>query len=95
MSVNKRHLKDVLVILTDREKNRLEHSMNWIHSTPAHAFYSVANSMKHQNSNRYSNILAYDRTAVALEGGGYLNANVVCDARGGWWVASQVSSQIA
>lgn len=58
--------------------------------------------------NRYGNIWAFDRTGVRvpanvdvevhLKGGGeedwvYLNANVIADHKGSWWVASQVGLQ--
>ena len=49
------------------------------------------NSVKYSEDNRYSNVLAYDRTAVRVNGEVYLNANVVCDGRGRWYVAAQVS----
>ncbi|WRT70822.1 uncharacterized protein IL334_007821 [Kwoniella shivajii] len=52
------------------------------------SFYSVRNSIQHRQDNRYSNILAYDRTAVSVEGK-YLNANVVSDGKGGTWIAAQ------
>jgi hypothetical protein len=55
---------------------------------PEQLFYSTKASLKYRTSNRYSNILAFDRTAVDV-GGRYLNANVIC-ARGGWWVGAQV-----
>lgn len=86
MSAN---LRAVFSILAERESLRLEYSRS--PDAPLHAFYSVANSRNNRASNRYSNILAYDRTAIKVDGLGYLNANVVCDSRGGWWVASQVS----
>ena len=54
-------------------------------------YYSIRRSRAHKADNRYSDIFAYDRTAVGVEGEGYLNANVVCDGYGGWWVAAQAS----
>ena len=50
--------------------------------------YSIARSLRHHEDNRYMDILAYDRTAVSLANGGYLNANIVSDGAK-WWVAAQ------
>lgn len=94
MSVTRDHLQHAYTILAERESTRLAYSQPRQivrYPTPQHVFYSVANSAKYKASNRYSNIYAYDRTAVKVDGEGYLNANVVCDGRGMWWVASQVS----
>lgn len=41
------------------------------------------------NSNRYTDVVAYDRSGVVV-GGDYLNANVVPDGGSKWWVAAQV-----
>jgi hypothetical protein len=59
-------------------------------------FYNVNESAKNALSNRYGNIWAYGRTAVTVQTTSspdplYLNANVVADGKGSWWVASQVS----
>lgn len=41
--------------------------------------------------NRYTDVLPYDRTLVSQKSTfGYLNANIVCDLNGRWFVASQV-----
>ncbi|OXG11151.1 hypothetical protein C366_06190 [Cryptococcus neoformans Tu401-1] len=74
-------------VLADREVTRLEYSLLHKPSTEQ-AFYSVHNSLKHRRNNRYSNVLAYDRTAVTVDGE-YLNANVVTDGKGGRWIAAQ------
>ncbi|WVR08701.1 hypothetical protein IAU60_005759 [Kwoniella sp. DSM 27419] len=73
-------LRKVFGILAERETIRL--------TSGAGGFYSVQNSMKHRPDNRYSNVLAYDRTAVVVDGQ-YLNANKVEDGKGGVWIASQ------
>ena len=88
-------LEHVYSILSEREAIRLGYSRprpppNY--PSPQHIFYSVVNSLKYRTTNRYSNILAYDRTAIKVDNDGYLNANVVCDGKGSWWVASQVRS---
>lgn len=75
-------------VLADREATRLEYSQLQKPSI-GQAFYSVHNSLKHRRDNRYSNVLAYDRTAVTVDGE-YLNANVVTDGKGGRWIAAQV-----
>ncbi|ORY31264.1 protein-tyrosine phosphatase-like protein [Naematelia encephala] len=91
-------LNETYYILQDREDERREFSSTRSHShypRPESLWYSVSNSTRNANRNRYSNVLAYDRTAVTVDLGGgdgkraYLNANVVCDGRGDWWVASQ------
>jgi protein-tyrosine phosphatase len=94
MSVYFEYLQHVYKILSERERIRLDCSRPQKtpgYPTPEQVFYSVANSLNFRTSNRYYNILAYDRTAVAVNAEGYLNANVICDTKGGWWVASQVS----
>ncbi|KAK4688767.1 hypothetical protein P7C73_g1340, partial [Tremellales sp. Uapishka_1] len=74
-------------VLAEREAARVSLSQ-MPQPTPKAAFYSVQNALNHPRRNRYSNIMAYDRTAVEADGE-YLNANVVCDRYGSWWVASQ------
>ncbi|KIR52734.1 hypothetical protein I315_04597 [Cryptococcus gattii Ru294] len=74
-------------VLADREVTRLEYSQLQKPSIEQ-AFYSVHNSLDHRRDNRYSNVLAYDRTAVTVDGE-YLNANVVTDGKGGRWIAAQ------
>jgi protein tyrosine phosphatase len=99
MPISQDALQHVYHLLTKRESVRVSYSNQAHHLThhihrhgaPEEVFYSVRNSLKYRKSNRYSNILAYDRTAVQVDGDGYLNANVVCDGKGNWWVASQVS----
>lgn len=51
--------------------------------------YSIHNSRKHRNESRYSDVSAYDYTAVKPRGE-FLHANVVGDGTGRWWVAAQV-----
>lgn len=51
--------------------------------------YSIRNSRLHRGDNRYSDVNAYDHTAVK-PGGEFLNANIVGDGTGRWWVAAQV-----
>lgn len=51
--------------------------------------YSIHNSKLHRADNRYSDVNAYDQTAVK-PGGEFLNANIVGDGTGRWWVAAQV-----
>ncbi|TYJ52041.1 hypothetical protein B9479_007370 [Cryptococcus floricola] len=76
-------------ILAQREQVRRENSAAYsANPKEVHPFYSVKNSLAHRHDNRYSNILAYDRTAVVVNGN-YLNANVVDDGKGGLWVAAQ------
>ncbi len=94
MSDHREKIQHVFNMLAERERARLDFSLPRPiprYPTPQHVFYSVANSLRHRASNRYSNILAYDRTAVTADEGEYLNANVVCDGKGSWWVASQAS----
>jgi hypothetical protein len=99
MPISPQSLQHVYHLLTKRESARASHTDPFHqlthrlhrHPAPEEVFYSVHNSVKYRTSNRYSNILAYDRTAVQVDGDGYLNANVVCDGKGSWWVASQVS----
>jgi len=59
----------------------------------AKAFYCAARSLEHRSDNRYSDVVGYDRTTVALSNGGYLNANIVWDLVGNWWIAAQVCCQ--
>jgi protein tyrosine phosphatase len=63
-------------------------------------FYAVEKSATNASCNRYGNIWAFDRTALRATDGvsaqtedssRYLNANIVADGKGNWWVASQVS----
>lgn len=99
MPISPQSLQHVYHLLTKRESARASHTDPFHqlthrlhrHPAPEEIFYSVHNSLKYRTGNRYSNILAYDRTAVQVDGDGYLNANVVCDGKGNWWVASQVS----
>lgn len=60
-------------------------------SAPEDMFYSVEESRAAGRKNRYRDVLAYDRSSVRVNGSDYLNANVVADGRGQWWVAAQVS----
>ncbi|EIW70073.1 hypothetical protein TREMEDRAFT_61835 [Tremella mesenterica DSM 1558] len=83
------HIRKVWKILQEREQARMTISAPRSHRAPEQIFYSVMNSLRNKKHNRYSNILAYDRTAVVVHDDGYLNANVVCDSKGGWWVAAQ------
>ncbi|OCF35866.1 hypothetical protein I317_07280 [Kwoniella heveanensis CBS 569] len=77
-------LERVFAVLAEREFMRMQGG-----KTP-NGFYSVLNSLKHRPDNRYSNILAYDRTAVVVgDEGKYLNANKVEDGKGGTWIAAQ------
>lgn len=82
-------------VLHEREAARMFYaassSANKSYQSPDEVYYSVRRSRAHKADNRYADIFAYDRTAVGVEGEGYLNANVVCDGYGGWWVAAQVS----
>lgn len=83
-------IEQVWKVLEHRERQRLLWSrLSGRASAPENVFYSVTNSLKHRRFNRYADILAYDRTALVVEGE-YLNANTVTDGRGGRWVASQV-----
>ncbi|KAK6906314.1 hypothetical protein L486_06122 [Kwoniella mangroviensis CBS 10435] len=86
-SVSLQQLRKVYDILAEREYIRLRTSQV-PRPSAEQAFYSVRNSLSHRADNRYSNILAYDRTAVSVEGG-YINANVVTDGKGGEWIAAQ------
>ena len=79
-------MQEAWKILCEREHARYI-STAAAHLSPSDTFYSTARSMQNRASNRYNNILAYDRTAV-LSSAGYLNANVISDGRQ-WWVASQ------
>ena len=66
-------------------------------------FYAVERSANNASCNRYGNIWAFDRTALRAsdpssadseDDGRYLNANIVADGKGNWWIASQVSLQV-
>jgi len=86
--------REVFHILADRENRRSRSSRARSDSVggPERAInYSVQNSTKYERSNRYSNILSYDKTSVRVRGKGYLNANIVVARNGHWWVAAQVS----
>ncbi|KAI9637124.1 protein-tyrosine phosphatase-like protein [Dioszegia hungarica] len=75
-------------LLVQRERHRVAYSATKRPKTSAEKFYSVVESASNRECNRYSNILAYDRTAVTVNED-YLNANVVKDGYGRWWIASQ------
>jgi protein-tyrosine phosphatase len=79
-------------LLAKRERQRVAISATRKPQTQAEVFYSVAESSANRPLNRYANIYAYDRTAVTVDGD-YLNANVIKDGHGRWWVACQVSFQ--
>jgi protein-tyrosine phosphatase len=82
-------LQRIWNVLEEREARRRA----WSSTTgqaPENIWYSVNNSRKNRTGNRYSDILAYDRTAVVVDGE-YLNANVIQDGRESSWVAAQVS----
>ena len=86
--------REVFQILADRETKRARFGRSRSDSIggPERAInYSVQNSFKYERSNRYSNILSYDKTSVKVRGKGYLNANIVVAKNGHWWVAAQVS----
>jgi hypothetical protein len=86
--------REVFQILADRETKRARFGRSRSDSIggPERAInYSVQNSFKYERSNRYSNILSYDKTSVKVRGKGYLNANIVVARNGHWWVAAQVS----
>ena len=81
--------------LHDREGARMFYSAINLKTprgpSPEEAYYSVQRSRQNKASNRYADIFAYDRTAVDVDGQGqYINANVVKDGFGTWWVAAQV-----
>jgi len=85
---------EVFQILADRENKRVRSGRSRSYSIggPERAInYSVQNSTKYERSNRYSNILSYDKTSIKVRGKGYLNANIVVAKNGHWWVAAQVS----
>lgn len=77
-------------LLAERERARMFYSAARSPQAPEEVFYSVQKSRQNRSLNRYADIFAYDRTAVSV-GGEYINANVVKDGYGGWWVAAQVS----
>lgn len=86
--------REVFQILADRENKRVRSGRTRSDSVggPERAVnYSIQNSVKYERSNRYSNILSYDKTSVKVRGKGYLNANIVVARNGHWWVAAQVS----
>jgi hypothetical protein len=86
--------KEVFKMLAERELKRVRYGRADFSGGPektAQEKYSVSNSFKYERSNRYSNILSYDRTSVRVRGKGYLNANIVVARNGHWWVAAQVS----
>jgi protein tyrosine phosphatase len=89
--------REVFQILADRENKRNRYGRSRSDSVgPEKAVnYAVANSFKYERSNRYSNILSYDKTSVKVRGKGYLNANIVVARNGHWWVAAQVSRVIS
>ncbi|WVQ95311.1 hypothetical protein IAU59_002406 [Kwoniella sp. CBS 9459] len=77
-------LERVFSVLAERELHRM------LGGKTPDGFYSVLNSLKHRPDNRYSNILAYDRTAVVVgDERKYLNANKIEDGKGGVWIAAQ------
>lgn len=85
-------------VLGRRERDRQGLSLSQTpldRKSPEEAFYSVENSIRNRRGNRYSNIMAYDRTAVLVEDKEYLNANVVVSEGGQWWVASQVGLSLS
>nr|ODN96769.1 hypothetical protein L204_03478 [Cryptococcus depauperatus CBS 7855] len=84
---NSSHIEHVYRVLAEREALR-RRSASLPKSHPEQQFYAVDNSCQHRKDNRYANILAYDRTAVKVNGK-YLNANVVEDGKGGMWIAAQ------
>ncbi len=72
MSVYFEYLQHVYKILSERERIRLDCSRPQKtpgYPTPEQVFYSVANSLNFRTSNRYYNILAYDRTVVGRVSG--------------------------
>jgi protein tyrosine phosphatase len=81
--------REVFRILAEREAKRGRFGSTI--TGPDREIYSVKNSFKYERSNRYSNILSYDKTSVRVRGKGYLNANIVVARNGHWWVAAQVS----
>lgn len=86
--------REVFHILADRENKRARSGRSRADSIggPERAInYSTQESFKYERSNRYSNILSYDKTSVKVRGKGYLNANIVVARNGHWWVAAQVS----
>jgi protein tyrosine phosphatase len=88
--------REVFQILADRENKRSRYGRSRSNSIggPERAInYSVASSIKYERSNRYSNILSYDKTSIKVRGKGYLNANIVVARNGHWWVAAQVSRE--
>lgn len=91
-----RDLKETISVfstLAVRDSQRRQCSLrpNSHYRSPEDVFYSVANSVRNKEDNRYSDILSYDRTSVIVGDKGYLNANIVCSG-GYWWVAAQVST---
>jgi protein-tyrosine phosphatase len=80
-------------LLAERENVRRFYTATKLPRSPEEVFYSVRKSREHRKLNRYADVLAYDRTAVSVDGE-YLNANVVEDGYGGWWVAAQVCPSV-
>lgn len=83
--------KEVFKILAEREYRRGRFGQGKVASSLEKDKYSISTSLKYERSNRYSNILSYDKTSVKVKGKGYLNANIVVAKNGHWWVAAQVS----
>ena len=86
--------KEVFKILAEREYRRGRFGQGKVASSLEKDRYSISTSLKYERSNRYSNILSYDKTSVKVKGKGYLNANIVVAKNGHWWVAAQVSRGI-
>lgn len=80
-------------VLVRRELIRMSLSRTSEPKSPQEIFYAITESKLNRRANRYSNVFAYDRTAVKVDGQ-YLNANVVKDREGAWWVAAQASEHV-
>ncbi|GMK57063.1 hypothetical protein CspeluHIS016_0309030 [Cutaneotrichosporon spelunceum] len=90
MSQRNHSLNRAWSALETRELSRAVYARGAGPEGPAQAFYSTRAARARPNAsvNRYSNVLPYDRAAVTLAPGDYVNASVV---RAGteWWVAAQ------
>ncbi|KAL1412507.1 hypothetical protein Q8F55_000253 [Vanrija albida] len=89
---HKQHVRRVWDVLQERERVRMSRARQASSSRyvpPEAVVFTLEESRHARDDNRYSDVLAYDRTSVRVDGRHYLNASVVSDPSGNWWVAAQ------
>lgn len=91
---HKQHVRRVWDVLQERERVRMSLSRAAAsrYPPPEAVVFALEESRHAREDNRYSDVLAYDRTSVRVDGKHYLNASVVSDPSGNWWVAAQVGA---